>query len=258
MDASDLKICVLMWYDKAHKEFGDINYKINKSYCRKHGYDIIRDSKIRMPEREANFERIALTKKHLPHYDYVIWIDADAYFYIDSQPIHLVINDYSQFDFIFSQDEDSWAFKLLHKDTLNLTTRQQRVKGLLDKKVKREINSGVFIVKNTSYSMKILDLWGFDDYFYERGLGFYDQGVLRLLHLLNVSQFQEHSVLLPFGFLQIYLEEQRFYSQACIDLLLHYNVKKEFIYHNAGKDKATRVGDSKNYYDLHISGLNNQ
>tara|TARA_R110002020_G_scaffold432502_1_gene642525 strand:- start:381 stop:1151 length:771 start_codon:yes stop_codon:yes gene_type:complete len=256
MDASDVKICFLMWYDKNHKEFGDINYKINKAYCDKHGYDIIRDSQRRMRNREPNFERIALAKKYLPHYDYVIWLDADAYFYIDSPPIDLVINDYSEFDFILSSDQDEVPESEHHCEGMSYGHTGHAAK----------INSGFFIVKNTAYSMETLDLWGFDGHFYKAaggaarngGLGLFDQGVLRLLHLRNVSQFQEHSVLLPFGFLQIYLEEQRFYSQACIDLLLHYNVKKEFIYHNAGKDKATRVGDSKNYYNLHISGLNSQ
>tara|TARA_B100000131_G_scaffold206878_1_gene198985 strand:- start:2632 stop:3336 length:705 start_codon:yes stop_codon:yes gene_type:complete len=233
MNASDVKICILMWYNEAHKEFGDINYKINKAYCDKHGYDIIRDSKRRMPKREVHFERIALAKKYLPHYDYVIWLDADAYFYIDSPPIDLVINDYSEFDFILSSDQ--------YDAPEDVDTDAEK------------INSGVFIAKNTAYSMMILDLWGFDDHFYKEGLGYYDQGVLRLLHLRNASEFQEHSVLLPFGFLQVYMEKQRFYSPTCKELLFHYNMEKEYIMHNAGKGMDTRIDDSKNYYHLYIS-----
>ena len=257
MNVSDVKICVLMWYDESCKEFGDINYKINKAYCDKHGYDIIRDSQRRMPNREPNFERIALAKKYLPHYDYVIWIDADAYFYIDSPPIDLVINDYSEFDFILSSDNDDdpvapdVELPVFHGHTKH--PDWERLEKFPNHGAEK-INSGVFIVKNTAYSMMILDLWGFDGHFYEEGLGYYDQGVLRLLHLRNVSQFQEHSVILPFGFLQVYLEDQRLYSQACIDLLSYYKMEKEFIYHNAGKDDATRVGDSNNYYNLHFSG----
>ena len=227
-------ICVLMWYDNGHKKWGDINYKINKAYCDKHGYDIIRDADRRIPHRQPNFERIALAQKHLPHYEHVIWLDADAHFYIDSPPIHLLINDYSKFDFILSADSDRVAFEYRNNACVE------------------RINSGVFIAKNTAYSMEILDLWGFSHRLYEKRLGFTDQGVLRLLHRDNISEFKEHSVVLPFGFLQVFKEEQRDLSHAN-ELLAHYNMEKEYIMHRAARSSDRRKNSSLDYYNHHIN-----
>jgi len=241
-----------MWYDKAHKKFGDINYKINKAYCDKHGYDIIRDSSRRMPNRKAHFERIALIKEHLPQYEYAIWIDADAYFHIDSPPIHLAINDYAEFDFILSNDVDRCA--------------EEICKGL----GREKINSGFFIAKSTDYSMEILDLWGFDNDLYERGYRqLEDQGVLRKLYEYNVSEFQKHSVLLPYGFLQLFGAKQDpldhqlpftnehgeliFVRSLPDKLLSKYNMKKPYIKHMAGTEEDERINTSTDYYNHHIS-----
>ena len=40
-----MKIGVLMFYDNAIKEYGDINYKINKMYCEKYNLDLILSNK---------------------------------------------------------------------------------------------------------------------------------------------------------------------------------------------------------------------
>lgn len=90
------KIAIAMWYDEHIKEYGDVNYLINKAYCKKHGYDIIQSS-VRTyanTDRTPHWERIPLVLKFLPQYDYLVWIDADAHFYIDAPTIEMVINKY--------------------------------------------------------------------------------------------------------------------------------------------------------------------
>ena len=73
------KICVVMWFDDNIKSYAEINYIINKKYCDKYGYDIIKSSE-RRTNLEATWERVPLMIEHLHNYEYVIWIDADAFF----------------------------------------------------------------------------------------------------------------------------------------------------------------------------------
>ena len=91
-----MKIGIFMWFNNNYKEFGDINYKINKIYSDKHNYEIIKDEKIRNIEYNdiLFFQRYALLLEYSKYeYDYLVWIDADAYFYIDSPPIENIINE---------------------------------------------------------------------------------------------------------------------------------------------------------------------
>ena len=88
----DLKIGVFMWFDNQIKEYADINYKINKIYCDKYGYTLIKSNIRKYPERKPHWERIPLILENFDKFDYLIWIDADAHFYIDSPPITNIIN----------------------------------------------------------------------------------------------------------------------------------------------------------------------
>ena len=82
-------IAVLMWYDDHVKNYGDNCYKINKVYCQKHGYDLIKSSDRFYKDRNPHWERFPLILDHINSYDYVVWIDADAFFYNISPPIKI-------------------------------------------------------------------------------------------------------------------------------------------------------------------------
>ena len=102
---SEFKILIAMWYDDGVKSFGDLSYEINKKYCDKHGYDIIKCDKRFFSDRHAAWERLPFILKHIKQYDYVVWIDADAHFYITAPPITKLLSLYSNKNFIFSQDD---------------------------------------------------------------------------------------------------------------------------------------------------------
>ena len=70
-------------------------------------------------------------------------------FYLDSAPIENIIEKYSNKDFILSADQDRHVLETL----INIST---------DK-----INTGIFIVKNTNYSKRILNIWAHDNYLLE-------------------------------------------------------------------------------------------
>ena len=100
------KIGIFMWFDDKIKEYADINYKINTIYCDKYGYTLITSNTRRYPNRKPHWERLPLLLEYFDTFDYLIWIDADAHFYIDSPPITNVIDTYPDKLFIFSGDTD--------------------------------------------------------------------------------------------------------------------------------------------------------
>jgi len=67
-----LKICILMWYDNGIKEYGDIAYNINKIYCEKYNYSIIKSDNREYTDRKPHWERLPLILKHLDNFDYII------------------------------------------------------------------------------------------------------------------------------------------------------------------------------------------
>jgi len=169
-------ICIVMWYNKQISSYGNLAYTINKKYCQLNGYDIIKDSIRRLPDRPPHHERMPLILKYIELYDYIVWIDADAHFYIDSPPIENIIRNNNDKDFIFSKDWKS-IFKY-------------------------EINTGILIVKNSPYSISIIKKWCYNKILLKNRLGFNDQGIVRLYYYKNIDNIRNHSSVLPYGVLQ--------------------------------------------------------
>ena len=216
------RIAVVMWYDENIKEYGDVNYLINKTYCKKHGYDIIHSSVRNYAEtdRTPHWERIPLLLKFLHKYDYLVWIDADAHFYIDSPGIEIVINKYPTKSLILSGD-----YPHFHPQEY-------------------EINSGFFIVKNDKFSYNILNAWAYSEKLKKlaninnaRYGDYNDQQVLRLMYDRNILNTKFVSVVVPYGRLQ------HFQANDQTELL-----NKPFIFHLAGSSSSVRIEHSINYY----------
>jgi hypothetical protein len=197
-----------MWYDENISSYGDLNYKINKSYCDKYNIELIRCNKRRHELRHCAWERIPLILEHIEKHDYVMWIDADAHFYIDSKNIVDFINHYNSYNIIFSKD-------------INVA-----------------INTGVFIVKNTKYSIDFLTKWGYDNdlYINNRYPYWWDNGVMLDMYDANVLDIQNNSIIINYGILQHF----RFIE------LQKWKVKP-YIFHLAGKPSNFRNIHSLNY-----------
>jgi hypothetical protein len=201
-----MRICVVMFYDDNIKNYGDINYEINKNYCKKYGLDIIVSHKKTYDDnRHPAWERLPLLLKYIDNYDYMIWIDADAFFYPDADNIVDFINKNSDFNFIFSND----------------------ITGL-------NVNTGIFIVKNSDYSKEFLERWAYDDSLFENNTypHWWDQGVLIAIINNNLLDIKNNSICIDYGILQ------EFYPNE---------FTKAYIYHLAGIDCNTRVSVSENY-----------
>lgn len=241
------KICVVMWYDKNIKDYADICYEINKKYCQLNGYDIIRDSTRRIAKRKPHYERIPLISKILHRYDYVIWIDSDAHFYLDSPPIEIFINKFNDNDFIFSADQDRGIIETAFNDGID------------------KVNTGIFIVKNTNYSMSILKTWAYDNYLFENRINKHswnDQGVIRLMLKNNIQKIKEHSIVIPYGVLQ-HFEYNGSKNNMLLDelskpILASCKMNKPFIRHMPGITSNKRkylsykyIQENNNYFKYH-------
>jgi hypothetical protein len=204
-----MKFCILMWYDKDISCYGDLNYKINKAYCDKYNIELICCNKRRHVLRHPAWERIPLILEYINKYDYVMWIDADAHFYIDSKNIVDFINENSTHNIIFSQD-------------MNLIS----------------INTGCFIVKNTKYSIDFLTKWCYDNNLYinNRYPYWWDQGVILDMYEDNILDIQNNSIIINYGILQhFYFSELKNWSV------------KPYIFHLAGRTSNFRLIHSINY-----------
>lgn len=227
----NVKICVFMWYDTAIKDYAETNYNLNKMYCEKYGYTLIKSEERLCPSKKPHWERLPLMLKYFDEFDYLMWIDADAHFYIDSPPILNVINNHKEKSFIFSGDTDK------HKKNSNWV-----------------INSGVFIVKKCEKSKLLLNIWLTDDALFSSpelskpifgSNKWNDQSVLRLLYSKNIEQIQDNSIIAEYGILQHFNEAHKL-PKKIFGL-----IDKPYIFHCTNGDNMifkNRVKHSTEYF----------
>jgi len=212
-----LKIAVLMWYDDAIKEYADINYELNKMYCHKYDLDLIlSDEKTYTDDRHLVWERLPYILKHIKNYDYVVYIDSDAFFYKDANDIRDIIKLNINSSFIFSED---------HPHS-NIVSEHIKV-----------INCGVFIVKNTEYAFNFLNTWAYNKYLYDNNPApiFKEQGVCICMYNNNILDIKNNSTLHDYGVIQQFHENEF--------------PKNAYILHLAGQSNEKRIEISKKYYD---------
>jgi len=208
-----MKVAVCMFYDDAIKNYGDITAAINKAYCDKHGLTFIVSHEKTYTDRHPSYEKIPLLLKHIEAYDYVLWIDADAFFYLNMPSIVELIETYPDKDFIFSQDIPP-----------NFHTM---------------INAGIFIVKNSPYSIEFLKKWGYDEELYKNNPipGLWEQGILHTMNTTNVLDIQNKSESCHYGLLQHFFEhESNLFS------------RQPFVFHMTRKRGEGREETAKQYY----------
>lgn len=212
-------ICIYMWYDENIKEYADLAKEINKKYCENNNYDFIFDNKRRLKDRHPAWERMPglINVLENNNYDYVVWIDADAFFRYDHPNQNLlsdIINKNKDKNIIFSYDIP------------------------IDKN--SEINSGFIIFKNNEFSKKILNeiISNKSD----ECLSYYnnpnwEQNCVRYIYK-NTNELKENSIILPFGELQTFNPNEN---------------KNSLIIHLAGTNKEKRINiisDFKNRYNI--------
>lgn len=226
-----------MWYNKKIEEYANINYKINQLYCNKYNYTLIKSDEVLCKNRKPHWERISLILKYFNDFDYLVWIDADAYFYLDNQPLENVIKEHLDKLFIFSGDTD----KLTASSCC--------------------INSGFFIVKQCTESKNILERWLYDNDLFENkelktenkyGRGNWnDQAVLRYMYDNNILNLKTNSIIIDYGILQHFKKSHKI-PKNNYDLTIN-----PYIFHSAGGENMkiiNRINNSKEYYLKNVMG----
>lgn len=195
-----------MFYDDEIKNYGEINYEINKRYCEKYNLQIILSNEKKYSDRHSAWERLPLLLDNILKFDYLIWIDADAFFYNDANIVD-IIHENENVNFIFSNDIGN-----------------------------ANINSGVFIVKSTQYSIDFLTKWAYDEELYNNNPypNWWDQGVLIHMFNNNILNIQENSIQYDYGVLQHFYENDK--------------LNKTYIFHLAGQTNTIRYNISKEYF----------
>lgn len=137
------KICVVMFYTKDYK-IGSHTEKINREYCKKNNYTLIVYNEIpnELESRHSSWCKHYYLLKHIEDFDYVMWIDADAFFCNHSIKIEDWIDKSDNKDYIISRDAGYPVLKhgqnkKYNKDPL--------------------LNSGVIIMKNTENNKNLLN-----------------------------------------------------------------------------------------------------
>jgi hypothetical protein len=210
-----MKVGLVMFYDDNIKSFGDINSIINKKYCDKYNITFIVSNEKKYNDRHSAWERLPLLIDNISNFDYLMWIDADAFFYIDSKNVIDIIDNNPNHNFIFSKD-------ILHQ---NLGFSEPN------------INSGFFIIKNSEYSKNFLSKWAYDEAFYKNNPHpyWYDQGVLIDMYNKDELNIKQNSIKLEYGVLQHFFE--------------HDKQENTYIYHIAGRSINEKYNISKKYFD---------
>lgn len=236
-----MNIAICMYYNDNIAFYANYSKEINKIYCKKYNYDlIVANDKVIEYYYKNNYSRIHagqfwanvisnttpyyiryyLLQYIIDDYDWVIWIDADAYFYNDAPPIENIIK---HIDFS-------------HSCILSYTIKQY----LSDQNKDFYINNGVFLLKNIEDNKIFLDkMINNNDIkdIAEKLHYTYDQSVFRYLYDTNYKNFKDNSFVLNYGVLQ------HFYSHE-----LKYLKYKPYIHHLAGTNNKIREKIIKNYY----------
>jgi lipopolysaccharide biosynthesis glycosyltransferase len=138
------------------EEYIQNTYYCRKSlveYCEKHGYDLCEANDLFDESRPAMWSKILILEKFISKYDYIIWVDADIIIMNPSWTLEYFISG-------FMKDKDM----------------------MLDIDSGNQINTGMWFIKNTLFSKRILSLI----YNLEAIAGnYHEQGVLNELYYRN-------------------------------------------------------------------------
>lgn len=187
------RILVCMWYDENIKEYADLFRKRNEKYCNENNYEFIFSDK-KYTDKHSAFNKIFMIKELLEknECDYYVWIDADAHFCGNEYLLEHYITGHEDKDFIWSAD------------------------------ITPNINTGIFIVKNSEYSKEFIQKWIRSSKTINKN--WWEQGVFGYLWNNNTLDIKNHSYVYHYGRLQ------------------HFKSKNgQLIFHMAGTQKNERI-----------------
>ena len=86
------------------KELRDLTWPTMQSWCERHGYEFVTETKID-EARPASWSKIPLLQKHLDRFDWMLWIDADAIVFDQETRLERYLDEHA--DLIIAADDIS-------------------------------------------------------------------------------------------------------------------------------------------------------
>ena len=116
--------------------------RINKAYADKHGYDfkVFSYPEEGMSDRHPVWTRAFYARQQCKDYDYLLYIDGDAFVHDDSVSVEDLANKY-----------------FFNEDTVVLAARDQKLRTFIFHYDRP--NAGVFLIKCGNYTQSLLDEW---------------------------------------------------------------------------------------------------
>ena len=195
---------VVMNFDGLAAAYGNSSFDLNARYCIRHGLKLIRgDGRRRYTDgRGVAWEKLPLLLELLGdrRYEWLVWVDADAAFYPQAPDLlTMITKEHPSADFVFSGDIGD-----------------------------RNVNTGVFAVRNTPYSRAFLRRWAFDMELFGANPNpeWWEQGVFVDMAKKNILNISQHSHTYAYGVLQ------HFYRHELTDGTLR---SPPFLLHFAGR-----------------------
>ena len=245
-----VKIAVVMFYTEDYS-IGKHANQFNKIYCDKNNYDLFVyhdiPEQLKKPIRHSSWCKHYYLNKHLENnkHDYVMWIDADAFFCNTSIKIEHWINQSENKDYIICRDAGypytNSMVDLKGKNTLPL------------------LNSGVIIMKNTENNKKILNHILYDKLYegnypikrsrnIQTNMTGWDQAAVRHTYLKNIHNMKENT--------HIIVDTN--FNNNCLNVEEYVN-QGGYIIHMTNFKCKFQKKDSKNiinsYKELYLSNL---
>ena len=197
-----LKICVCMSHTENIYEYSKLTERINRAYCKKHGYDF-EIFNVTPTDRAAQWCKVEVVQRLLgrDEYDYIFWIDADAFFSQQTIDLESRISDYTKDIIICSDDSNSGRIG--------------------------SINTGTFFIKCTEWSKNFCKEWYeyTGKYLKEH---YHEQSVLE--YRINDKEFDRHVEIHP----------ERHFNASITDFY-NGTMSRHFVTHLMALDTKTRV-----------------
>ena len=174
-----------------------------RRYADLHGYDLIVSRTVADPSRPAAWSKILEVRKHLPRYDWLMFIDVDTLIMNPAVRLEDVADD--SVDQVLAADHNG-------------------------------VNSGVWMVRNTPWSFTFLDeLWAQDDLVKGPYLFHYEQRAFhRLFHTDPWSKQPSTKNAAPYAGAAEVRAHSKIVNQCVFNSLLPWYVSGDFVVHFAG------------------------
>ena len=166
------RICICMSANDAIKDYAKLSERINRRYAKKYGYDF--EMFDVTPEgRAPQWCKIQVVNDLLSRdkYDYIFWIDADAYFNKHDIPLEDMVSRHPDKDVIICED--------------NINSGKSNT-----------VNSGTFFVKCSPWSKAFFaDVWNYEGIY--RQAHFHEQTVMEQYINQNIMDAKQHILVKP-------------------------------------------------------------